>query len=137
MLTTDRTRRLDFYIEAELPKRWTRWAGHYGALNAAWVGHPETSARRMALLVTTVLAGTLESINPSWTADIDMDAQGAPSAVILSAQSGARVDLVPLAFTGRTLSVGSQAVHLAGRRAGERIVELLAARAAAFFGRAS
>jgi len=135
-MISDPIRRLDFHLEEELPKRFRRWEGHYGGLAGPWIGNPEPPARRMALLVATVLAGALESINPTWTADLDADPEsGSPTAVILSAQSGARVDLVPLTFTGRTLTVGNQAVHLAGRRAGERIVELLAARSAAFFAR--
>jgi hypothetical protein len=86
------------------------------------------------LLTETVLAGALESVNPSWTADLDSDPEGMPTAIILSAEGGDRLELVPVAFTGRTLILGSTAIHLASARAGARIVELIAARSGDFFG---
>ena len=132
-MNADTHRRLDLHLEEELPKRWGRWEGHYGPLLGPWIGALETPQRRLNLLVCTVLAATLEGINPTWSADLDRDDQtSAPTAVILAARSGTRVDVIPLAWTGRTLSIGGEVIHLAGRRAGERIIEILATRSVAF-----
>lgn len=124
-------------LETEMLERWQTWESSHGPVLGPWVAGVDTPVRRLRLLVLTVLAAALESVNPTWSADLDYagDDAGALTGVILIAGSGARVRVLSVSMTARLLRIGSTKVALNSRRAGEIIVRTLADQAAGFCAR--
>ena len=122
-------------IRDEAPAGWWRHECVYGSLHGSWLPPTLRPIRRKLLLVVEVLlARVLESLDPDWTATLEHDAFGEPTAILLS-MPGDTIEF-PVSVTNRAIRIGTGAavIGLAGRDAGRRILERLADLCAAELG---
>lgn len=124
----------DIADEVEFKARfyWQRQTPYYGPLCASWVGWPKPTARRLALLVQSIIGCILKELDCSWSADLGHNTKDRPTALILS--NGVKTKVIRVRVDEKLLRIGETPIGLTNAGAGRCILKAIADECGAFFG---